>query len=43
MTDAQGISLAVSLTGGNCNDVAQLLPLLDKVLAVAGAVGGPMT
>ncbi|MBW8797495.1 MAG: transposase [Streptomyces sp.] len=30
LTDAQGIPLAVSLTGGNRNDVTQLLPLLDK-------------
>ncbi|WP_329405947.1 IS5 family transposase [Streptomyces sp. NBC_00704] len=37
----RGIPLAVSLTGGNRNDVTQLLPLLDKVPAVAGAVGRP--
>nr|WP_235217646.1 IS5 family transposase [Streptomyces noursei] len=41
VTDAQGIPLAVSLTGGNRNDVTQLLPLLDKIPAVAGAVGRP--
>lgn len=41
LTDAQGIPLAVSLTGGNRNDVTQLLPLLDKVPAVAGVVGRP--
>ncbi|WP_418361205.1 IS5 family transposase [Streptomyces griseochromogenes] len=41
LTDAQGIPLAVSLTGGNRNDVTQLLPLLDKVPAVVGAVGRP--
>ncbi|MBB4710227.1 transposase [Streptomyces luteogriseus] len=34
LTDGQGIPLAVSLTGGNRNDVTQLLPLLDKVPAV---------
>ena len=33
--------LAVSLTGGNRNGATQLLPLLDKVPAVAGAVGRP--
>ncbi|MEU6602472.1 transposase [Streptomyces flaveolus] len=33
--------LAVSLTGGNRNDVTQLLPLLDKVPAVPGVVGRP--
>jgi transposase len=31
----------VSLTGGNRNDVTQLLPLLDKIPAVAGRVGRP--
>jgi transposase len=31
----------VSLTGGNHNDVTQLLPLLDKIPAVAGTVGRP--
>nr|WP_240529867.1 IS5 family transposase [Streptomyces mangrovisoli] len=41
LTDAQGIPLAVSLTGGNRNDVTQLLPLLDEVPAVAGLVGRP--
>ena len=41
VTDGQGIPLAVSLTGGNRNDVTQLLPLLDKVPADAGGVGRP--
>nr|WP_234022157.1 IS5 family transposase [Streptomyces ipomoeae] len=41
LTDGQGIPLAVSLTGGNRNDVTQLVPLLDKVPAVAGVVGRP--
>ncbi|MCX5328446.1 MULTISPECIES: IS5 family transposase [unclassified Streptomyces] len=41
ITDGQGIPLAVSLTGGNRNDVTQLLPLLDKIPAVAGVVGRP--
>ncbi|MBQ0889536.1 transposase [Streptomyces sp. RM72] len=41
ITDGQGIPLAVSLTGGNRNDVTQLLPLLDKIPAVAGTVGRP--
>ncbi len=31
----------MSLTGGNRNDVTQLLPLLDKIPAVAGVVGRP--
>ncbi len=35
-----GIPLAVA-TGGNRNDVTQLLPLLDKIPVVAGVVGSP--
>ena len=31
----------MSLTGGNRNDVNQLLPLLDKIPAIAGRVGRP--
>ncbi|WUJ83250.1 IS5 family transposase [Streptomyces sp. NBC_00377] len=41
IVDGQGIPLAVSLTGGNRNDVTQLEPLLDKIPAVAGRVGRP--
>ncbi|MBM9624509.1 transposase (plasmid) [Streptomyces zhihengii] len=41
LVDGQGIPLAVSLTGGNRNDVTQLLPLLAKVPPVAGLVGRP--
>ncbi|MBI0300382.1 transposase [Streptomyces sp. PRKS01-29] len=41
ITDAQGVPLAVSLAGGNRNDVTQLLPLLEKRPAVAGVVGRP--
>ncbi|MEU6289878.1 IS5 family transposase [Streptomyces sp. NPDC046988] len=41
IVDGQGIPLAVSLTGGNRNDVTQLEPLLDKIPAVAGQVGRP--
>ncbi|MEC7050769.1 IS5 family transposase [Streptomyces violaceochromogenes] len=41
ITDGQGIPLAVSLTGGNRNDVTQLLSLVDKIPAVAGTVGRP--
>ncbi|MFI8308075.1 IS5 family transposase [Streptomyces sp. NPDC085927] len=37
----RGIPLAVSLAGGNRNDVTQLLPLLAKVPSVAGPVGRP--
>ncbi|MGW1784588.1 IS5 family transposase [Streptomyces sp. NPDC002143] len=41
IVDGQGIPLAVSLTRGNRNDVTQLLPLLDKIPAIAGRVGRP--
>jgi IS5 family transposase len=39
LTDSHGIPLAISLTGGNRNDVTQLLPLIDGVAPVAGKVG----
>jgi hypothetical protein len=41
LTDASGIPLASSLTGGNRNDVIRLIPLLDKVRPVRGRVGRP--
>ncbi|MEU1573352.1 IS5 family transposase [Streptomyces collinus] len=41
ITDGQGTPLAVLLTGGNRNDVTQLLPLLDAVPPVRGRVGRP--
>ncbi|MEU6479714.1 transposase [Streptomyces sp. NPDC047017] len=41
LTDTQGVTLGVSLTCGNRDDVTPLLPLLDKVPAVAGAAGRP--
>ncbi|MCZ1004181.1 IS5 family transposase [Streptomyces mirabilis] len=41
IVEGRGIPLAASLTGGNRNDVTQLLPLLDKIPAVAGVVGRP--
>ncbi|WP_455433060.1 IS5 family transposase [Streptomyces vietnamensis] len=41
LVDGQGIPLAVSLTGGNRNDVTQLMPLLAKIPSVAGLVGRP--
>jgi transposase len=36
LVDASGIPLAWTLTGGNRNDVTQLIPLLEAVPAVAG-------
>ncbi len=41
LVDATGIPLAWTLTGGNRNDVTQLIPLLDRVPAVRGKVGRP--
>lgn len=41
LTDSNGIPLAISLTGGNRNDVTQLLPLIDGVDPVAGKPGRP--
>ena len=41
LTDPSGIPLAISLTGGNRNDVTQLLPLIDGVGPVRGKVGRP--
>jgi transposase len=39
--DAGGIPLAVSLTGGNRNDVTQLIPLVDAVPPIRGRRGRP--
>jgi transposase len=36
-----GVPLAVALTGGNRNDITQLLPLVDGIMPVAGKVGRP--
>jgi len=41
LADATGIPLAFSVTGGNRNDVTQLIPLLDGVPPVRRAVGRP--
>jgi transposase len=41
LVDASGIPLAYTVTGGNRNDVTQLIPLLDRVPAVRGLVGRP--
>ncbi len=41
MTDATGVPLAISLTGGHRNDVTQLLPLIDGLEPVRGKVGRP--
>ena len=41
LVDGGGIPLAWTLTGGNRNDVTQLLALLDRVPPVRGRVGRP--
>ncbi|WP_442788398.1 IS5 family transposase [Kitasatospora sp. YST-16] len=41
ITDATGIPLAFTLTGGNRNDVTQLIPLLEAVPPVRGKRGRP--
>jgi transposase len=41
LVDAAGVPLAVALTGGNRNDITQLLPLVDGITPVAGKVGRP--
>ena len=41
LVDAHGTPLAWSLTGGNRNDVTQLIALLDRVPPVRGRVGRP--
>jgi transposase len=41
LVDASGIPLAWTLTGGNRNDITQLIPLLEAVPAVRGRVGRP--
>jgi transposase len=42
ITDAEGVPLAVRLTGGNRHDVTQLIPLVDAIPAIAGKVGHPV-
>lgn len=41
LVDADGVPLAVALTGGNRNDITQLLPLVDGITPVKGKVGRP--
>ncbi len=41
LVDATGIPLAWTLTGGNRNDVTQLLPLIERVPPVRGKPGRP--
>ncbi|WP_454742759.1 IS5 family transposase [Cupriavidus necator] len=41
-TDANGIPVAAILTGANCNDVTQLLPLVDAIAPIRGVRGRPL-
>lgn len=41
ITDANGIPLAVKVTGANRHDVTQLLPLVESIPPIAGKVGHP--
>ena len=41
ITDGKGVPLAVTLTGGNRNDVTQLLPLIEAIPPVRGRHGRP--
>src|SRR3954464_2306536 len=41
LVDATGIPLAWTVTGGNRNDVTQLIPLLERVPPVRGTGGRP--
>jgi len=41
LVDGRGLPLAWTLTGGNSNDITQLLELLDRVPPVRGRVGRP--
>src|SRR4029450_1234530 len=41
LVDAAGIPLAWTVTGGNRNDVTQLVPLVERVPPVRGKVGRP--
>src|SRR2546421_4212219 len=42
ITDAAGIPLKVTLTGGHRNDVTQLIPLVDGLPPIRGRVGRPL-
>jgi transposase len=41
LVDGRGIPLAWTLTGGNRNDITQLIPLVERVPPVRGKVGRP--
>lgn len=41
LVDGTGLPINATITGGNRNDVTQLLPLVDTLRPVAGKVGRP--
>src|SRR5574340_370412 len=41
LTDAQGVPLSLILTGANCHDVTQLMPLVEAIPPIAGLRGAP--
>ncbi|SIT47898.1 transposase [Paraburkholderia ribeironis] len=42
LVDANGLPVSVNLGSENCNDVTQLLPLVDAIAPIRGARGRPM-
>ena len=40
--DAGGIPLVVKLTGANCHDVTQLIPLINAIPPIKGQPGAPL-
>jgi len=42
VVDANGIPLAIKLTGANRHDVTQLLPLVDAIPPIRGKPGAPL-
>ena len=43
LTDAQGLPLAVTVTGANAADITQLLPLVDHLPDLSGPAGNQVT
>ncbi|EFC83494.1 transposase IS4 family protein [Parafrankia sp. EUN1f] len=41
ITDATGVPLASTVTGGNRHDVTQLIPLVEAIPAIRGRAGRP--
>lgn len=43
VVDARGTPLAAILTGANCNDITQLIPLVDAIPVIKGKPGRPLS